>query len=256
MTLDVLARAQTPLLRDAIMSAAQSAGLTLRWFDDARAGADPLAYLVSEQPRLLVIESADAADWERVIYAAKTSPATRKMPILVAARDYSHEADRAKRTGADAIYDVERLVRDAAVLFATHIKPDERAEIARQSMLPLPELAHKAIDQFNAGEFWEQHETFETVWRAEPGPIRQMYQGILQVGVAYLQIERKNYIGARKLFLRAWQYLNVLPDICQGVDIAQLRADAQAARDALEQLGPERIAAFPRALLAPIRRVA
>jgi predicted metal-dependent hydrolase len=83
-----------------------------------------------------------------------------------------------------------------------------------------------------------------------------MYQGILQVGVAYLQIERKNYIGARKLFLRAWQYLNVLPDICQGVDIAQLRADAQAARDALEQLGPERIAAFPRALMAPIRRVA
>jgi hypothetical protein len=82
-----------------------------------------------------------------------------------------------------------------------------------------------------------------------------MYQGILQVGVAYYQIQRRNYTGARRLFQRAWQYLSALPDVCQGVDIAQLRADVQAAQAELERLGPERIAEFPPELLRPIRLV-
>jgi predicted metal-dependent hydrolase len=79
-----------------------------------------------------------------------------------------------------------------------------------------------------------------------------MYQGILQVGVAYYQVQRKNYVGARKLFQRAWQYLTVLPDWCQGVDIARLRADAQVALAELERLGPERIAEFDPAFFKPV----
>jgi hypothetical protein len=113
-------------------------------------------------------------------------------------------------------------------------------------------VARAAIEQFNAGEYWEQHESFEAAWRAESGPIRQLYQGILQVGVAYLQIQRKNHTGARKLFLRARQYLAVLPAVCQGVDVAQLRADAGRALDMLEQLGPQRIAEFPPELMRPV----
>jgi uncharacterized protein len=254
MTVDVLARVRTPALHDALATAAAAQDLAFHQYDDAQTGDDPLAYLVARQPRLIVLEStSDDAEWERIAFAAKTSPAARKMPIIVIAAEYSHEADRAKRAGVDVIYAPGRVERDAVALISAHIKPDLSAEIARQAALPLPTLALHAIEQFNAGEFWEQHETFETVWRAEPGPVRQMYQGILQVGVAYLQIERRNYVGARKLFLRAWQYLNALPDVCQGVDIAQLRVDAQAAREALEQLGPERIDAFPRALMKPVR---
>jgi hypothetical protein len=134
-----------------------------------------------------------------------------------------------------------------------HAKLDESEELLRQSKEPLPELAKKAIEQFNQGEFWEQHETFEAAWRAEPGPIRQLYQGILQVGVAYYQIQRQNYDGARKLFQRAWQYLNVLPDVSQGVDIAQLKRDAQAAQAEMKRLGPERIGEFDPGLFKPIK---
>ncbi|MEI7467606.1 MAG: DUF309 domain-containing protein, partial [Chloroflexota bacterium] len=89
-------------------------------------------------------------------------------------------------------------------------------------------------------------------WRAEPGPVRQLYQGILQIGVAYYQIQRQNYVGARKMFMRAWQYLNVLPAVCQGVDVAQLRRDAQTAQAMLENLGPERIGEFDTHLLQPL----
>ena len=39
---------------------------------------------------------------------------------------------------------------------------------------PAPPELHKAIDEFNSGEFFEQHETLELLWRATPGEIRHL----------------------------------------------------------------------------------
>ena len=207
--------------------------------------------LVKAQPSLLLLAlEVDPSMVLHYITVAKTNPTTRKIPILVI-----DDGDPAPilQAGADMVINRATFLADPSLVLKQHARPDDRAELMRQAQLPLPELAHKAIGQFNAREFWEQHETFETVWRAEPGPIRQLYQGILQVGVAYLQIRRKNYDGAGKLFLRAAQYLQVLPDVCQGIDIAQFRADAQASQAALGALGPERIVEFPEALFKPIK---
>jgi predicted metal-dependent hydrolase len=130
---------------------------------------------------------------------------------------------------------------------------DSQEELQRQAALPPTELLIKGIHEFNAGAYFEQHETLETAWREEPGPIRQMYQGILQIGVAYYQIQRQNYTGALRMFQRAWQYLDPLPDACQGVNIAQFRIDASAAQTELERLGPQRIASFSSVFFKPIR---
>ena len=130
---------------------------------------------------------------------------------------------------------------------------ETRDELLRQASLPPSDLLIKGIHEFNAGAFFEQHETLETAWRSEPGPIRQLYQGILQIGVAYYQIQRHNYLGAHKMFARAWQYLDALPDTCQGVDIARFRADTRAAQAELERLGPQRIADFNPVFFKPIR---
>lgn len=215
---------------------------------------DIVAYLVAKQPWLAIVDlNAKSIDWQRWVIAAKTSPATRKIPILA----FGSHMDtatiaRARKAGCEAVVSNGAFMADVTGMIRKHARLDESEELKRQAQEPLPELARHAIEQFNQGEFWEQHETFETVWRAEPGPIRQLYQGMLQVGVAYYQIQRKNYEGARKLFQRAWQYLNVLPDVSQGVDIARLKADAQAALTELERLGPERIAEFDPALFKPI----
>src|SRR5213083_1208432 len=45
---------------------------------------------------------------------------------------------------------------------------------------PPPALLLEGIAQFNRGEFFEQHETLEVLWRAETRDIRYLYQGILQ----------------------------------------------------------------------------
>jgi hypothetical protein len=49
--------------------------------------------------------------------------------------------------------------------------------------------------------------------------------------------------------MRVRQWLDPLPDLCRGVDVAQLRRDAQTARAALEALGPDGITRFDRTLL-------
>jgi hypothetical protein len=48
---------------------------------------------------------------------------------------------------------------------------------ARCGEPPLRELLH-AVEQFNAREYFECHETLEAIWIAEPGPIRTLYKSI------------------------------------------------------------------------------
>jgi predicted metal-dependent hydrolase len=62
---------------------------------------------------------------------------------------------------------------------------------------------------------------------------------VLQVAVAYLQIERGNPNGAKKIFLRSRQWLSPLPDTCRGVDVKQLKKDAAAVEQALKEEGVE-----------------
>jgi len=52
--------------------------------------------------------------------------------------------------------------------------------------------------QFNRGEFFEQHETLELLWRASVATIRCIYQGILQQSasrVIIIHLHRLNHHG-------------------------------------------------------------
>ena len=110
---------------------------------------------------------------------------------------------------------------------------------ARCGEPPSRELLH-AIEQFNAREYFECHETLEAIWIAEPGPIRTLYKGILQVGVGCLHLLRGNYRGATIKLDSGARYLEPFAPRCLGVDVARLIADARILHSALSQLGPER----------------
>ena len=69
---------------------------------------------------------------------------------------------------------------------------------------PPPELL-EGIAQFNRGEFFEQHETLELLWRAERRDIRYLYQGILQIGVAFHHLRRLNHHGTVYMLTRGPQ---------------------------------------------------
>src|SRR2546423_15531312 len=97
---------------------------------------------------------------------------------------------------------------------------------------PAPPELRKAIEEFNSGEFFEQHETLELLWRATPDEIRHLYEGILQIGVGMHHLLRnRNFHGAAVKLDHGIRLLAAFPDVCHGVDIARLRGDALAARD-------------------------
>ena len=101
----------------------------------------------------------------------------------------------------------------------------------------------RALEQFNRGEYWEQHETLEVLWRAERDEsMRDLYKGILQVGVGFYHITRRNYAGAVKVLGRGIGYLRRYAPWCQGVDVAQLIEESTQVLERLHALGATRIA--------------
>ena len=108
---------------------------------------------------------------------------------------------------------------------------------------PIPALI-KGIEEFNTRRFFECHETLEDAWIEEDGPIRELYQGILQVGVGFYHLRRGNYAGACSLLERGTRLLGSFAPQCMGVDVERLIAEAREAHAALQALGPERMDQF------------
>lgn len=115
--------------------------------------------------------------------------------------------------------------------------------------------ALKGIELFNTRHFWEAHEALEEAWLDEIGPARHLYKGILQAGVTYLQIERRNFIGMAKMFERCRKWLAPWPAHCRQVDIEQLRMDVATIVEAAGVLGPDRLDEIEQSLFKPVLRI-
>ena len=92
---------------------------------------------------------------------------------------------------------------------------------------PIPPLVRIGLESFNNGHYFDAHEFLEEAWRNEKGPIRELYRGILQVGVGFYHIQRSNFNGAHKLFQRALGWLTPFPSICQGINVDQIRSQTK-----------------------------
>ena len=102
-----------------------------------------------------------------------------------------------------------------------------------------PALLLEGVTLFNQGEYFECHEVIEAAWNAESSPVRVMYQGILQIGVACYHIQNRNWRGAMKLLERGLPKTQRFAPNCMGLDLARLVADAVAIRAELIRLGAE-----------------
>src|SRR5205085_1214219 len=100
---------------------------------------------------------------------------------------------------------------------------------------------------------FQQHETLEELWIAERDDVRSLYKGILQIGVGFHHLlDRHNYRGAVSKLESGCRWLRAFQPQCMGVDVTRLIGDAERARARLLELGPERMDAFPSALVAKV----
>jgi hypothetical protein len=118
---------------------------------------------------------------------------------------------------------------------------------------PLHPHAAEGLRLFNERKFFEAHEALEAAWLEETGKVRDLYRGILQVGVAYLHITRGNYDGAVKVYGRSLKWMKGWPNVCRGIGVEELRRDAERAIEEVKHLGKERIGEFDLKLLKPVR---
>jgi predicted metal-dependent hydrolase len=258
-----------------IESTAEKLGFRLRWVEraDQIAPDEPeplwrqlgehlvgpgaaLLDLVSQWRPALIIFDLNNQDvpWEDWIMLLTSVPATRRIPVLSFGSHRDVESMRAaKAAGAKQVLARSAFVSELPELLQKHAVIVDESVFEDACSQPLTGDAIRGLQEFNRGEYFEAHESLETAWMAEEGVGRDLYRAVLQVAVAYYQIERSNYNGAAKMFLRMRQWIEPLPEICRGIDIAQLRADAQRVYQAMLALGPERLHEFDLSLFRPVK---
>lgn len=241
----------TPSWSDEAARLLHEAGLSLQ---HVRERGKYLSRLVAAHPALVLVDGG-ASDWAWWVTAPKVRQETRRIPLVVVGPD-PDQAAAALRAGADAFLAAQELAArlpDVIREMARLPDPARRAWLLDQCGEPMPPPGLEGIARFNAGEFYAQHDLFEALWVAEPGPVRDLYRAILQVGVAYHHITRGNPHGALKMLRRSAQWFAALPDTCRGVNVRQLRVDAAVVEAALQAMLDAGRSEFDTSLLAPIR---
>lgn len=216
--------------------------------------ASTFSQIVDRQPALILFDlDNELVNWRRWLPVLKSSPATRRIPIVAFAEVLDSDTRRvAKARGADVIGPRERVIKDLPQIAAKKGRIIDYVGIAIACSEPLSDHAIKGLELFNAREYFECHEELEHAWNDDQGPGRDLYRGILQVAVAYLQIERKNYNGAIKMMLRVKQWLDPLPDTCRTINVRKLRDEANLVHATLLQLGRDKIEEFDQSLFKPV----
>lgn len=116
---------------------------------------------------------------------------------------------------------------------------------------PPPGL-RQGVEEFNRGQFFECHETLEELWMAENRPIRRLYQGVLQIGVAFYHLRAGRYRSVVSLLQGGSDYLRPFAPTCMGIEITGLLDSAARCLAQVQQLGPDRLSDFDWSLIPRI----
>jgi len=185
-------------------------------------------------PVLALLDVQTPSDWETAISQCKMKPHTRQTPIFA----FGSHVDvatlqRARKAGADHAWARSRMMEELVTVVQQHVHPPIRH--LNGCADPPSRATVAGLLAFNQGRFFDQHEYLELAWNEEERSVRELYQGILQVGVAFLQMERNNRRGALKMFRRGLPKLRGLADVCQGIHVAAFRNAAERIHRELSQ---------------------
>ena len=190
-------------------------------------GADAawIRWLVLNRPGLIAVDIADDyLPWERWIAILKSSAATRRIPVLAFGPHVDEGRLRAaERAGADRVLARGEFLGNLAGLLSEWARVPDAAALARACQGRLSDVARQGVELINAGEYFEAHEVLEKALKDAPEADGYLYRTLLQVAVTLLQLERGNPRGARKMLLRIRQWLDPLPEECQGIDLRPVR---------------------------------
>lgn len=84
-------------------------------------------------------------------------------------------------------------------------------------------LLHEGVERFNAGRYFDAHESFEEVWRSTTPEPRALWQGIIQIAAGfYHYFARHRPDVARRVLAKGRRRLEALDAIDRGLAVAAL----------------------------------
>lgn len=189
-------------------------------------------------PVLALLDLHIDMNWEAALQTIRLRPHTRAVPVYGFGRHTEPDLlMRARRAGADHAWARSRIVEELPDLLYRHINPS--LVMPDGGLAPLSPDAAEGVRLFNARRYHAQHEAFEDAWNAEPRPVREMYQGILQIGLAFLQLQNHNRAGVIKMFGRGVPRLRPLPNVVQDVQIRRFLDESLQVFQALSDTGKD-----------------
>jgi CheY-like chemotaxis protein len=176
-------------------------------------------------------------DWEALLRLMKgEGKKARHVPVLGFGPHVDLELrEKALLAGCDAVVGRGAIADQLPQLIKKHKWLVDRH---RCQETPPPRL-REGIELFNREQFFDCHEVLEDAWNDEPDPVRIMYQGILQIGVACYHIQHKNWRGAMKVLQRGTPKIRRFAPACMGINLDKLLTDVDAIRRELVRLGPD-----------------
>ena len=115
-----------------------------------------------------------------------------------------------------------------------------------------PQELFRALEEFNAGDFFRCHETLEALWLKEGYPLRLFYHGLLKTAVGCLHLTRRNRHGAVTSLESGLEFLEGFPDTYMSVEVAPLRESARRCLRDIEQAPAGRL---PATLPSPFLKI-
>ena len=122
-----------------------------------------------------------------------------------------------------------------------------------EAALPAPQLDpeerrafEKGVDEFNAGHFFECHDTLEDMWSGLRGPARDFFQGLIQVSVAFYHLDNANAAGAASMLRRALKRFEKYPARYFGFDLDAHREDLRRWLERADAGDLQTVAGLPR----------
>lgn len=225
-------------------------GFTFDPFQAAEAGANPFMVLAAMGDRVANVHLSDYREDDPGVRHLPPGEGDVPWPALLRAIAAAYQGPLMLECalGADRFTTLDRIRTILDPLLA----PLEHGHDPCAGTPPPGVLSGIAL--FNERQFYECHEDIEHEWHAERGEIRLLYQGMLQIGVGFHHALGGNHRGAILLLHDGITKVSRFAPACLGIDTARLARESQACLDALQELGPGRIADVDPAMIPMIHR--
>ena len=97
-------------------------------------------------------------------------------------------------------------------------------------------LFKEGLNYYREGNYFDAHESWEELWSDYYLPDRRFIQGLIQLSVSFVHLERDNLKGARSLLNKSIEKFEEFKELQRGINVTNLLNDIYKVRESYEKL--------------------